>query len=248
MNFDNVIGVRKDKTIYRDNGKCIKVFNNEYSEEDVLNEALNQARIEHTGLNIPKVLEVTRIGDKWAIVSEFISGKTLAQLMEEEPDKKDFYFEMFVDLQILVQSKSCPRLNRLNDKMDMKISMTDLDAVTRYDLHARLENIPRHNKVCHGDFNPSNVILTEEGTPYIIDWSHVTQGNAAADVARTYLLFVLKDEKETAEKYLTMFCEKTNTEKEYVLKWLPIVAASQSVKGNEKERELLLSMVKDPQY
>lgn len=248
MNFDNVIGVRKDKTIYRDNGKCIKVFNNEYSEEDVLNEALNQARIEHTGLNIPKVLEVTRIGDKWAIVSEFINGKTLAQLMEEEPDKKDFYFEMFVDLQILVQSKSCPRLNRLNDKMDMKISMTDLDAVTRYDLHARLENIPRHNKVCHGDFNPSNVILTEEGTPYIIDWSHVTQGNAAADVARTYLLFVLKDEKETAEKYLTMFCEKTNTEKEYVLKWLPIVAASQSVKGNEKERELLLSMVKDPQY
>lgn len=248
MNFDNVIGVRKDKTIYRDNGKCIKVFNNEYSEEDVLNEALNQARIEHTGLNIPKVLEVTRIGDKWAIVSEFIDGKTLAQLMEEEPDKKDFYFEMFVDLQILVQSKTCPRLNRLNDKMDMKISMTDLDAVTRYDLHARLENISRHNKVCHGDFNPSNVILTEEGTPYIIDWSHVTQGNAAADVARTYLLFVLKDEKETAEKYLTMFCEKTNTEKEYVLKWLPIVAASQSVKGNEKERELLLSMVKDPQY
>lgn len=248
MNFDNVIGVRKDKTIYRDNGKCIKVFNNEYSEEDVLNEALNQARIEHTGLNIPKVLEVTRIGDKWAIVSEFIDGKTLAQLMEEEPDKKDFYFEMFVDLQILVQSKTCPRLNRLNDKMDMKISMTDLDAVTRYDLHARLENISRHNKVCHGDFNPSNVILTEEGTPYILDWSHVTQGNAAADVARTYLLFVLKDEKETAEKYLTMFCEKTNTEKEYVLKWLPIVAASQSVKGNEKERELLLSMVKDPQY
>lgn len=248
MNFDNVIGVRKDKTIYRDNGKCIKVFNNEYSEEDVLNEALNQARIEHTGLNIPKVLEVTRIGEKWAIVSEFIDGKTLAQLMEEEPDKKDFYFEMFVDLQILVQSKSCPRLNRLNDKMDMKISMTNLDAVTRYDLHARLENIPRHNKVCHGDFNPSNVILTEEGIPYIIDWSHVTQGNAAADVARTYLLFVLKDEKETAEKYLTMFCEKTNTEKEYVLKWLPIVAASQSVKGNEKERELLLSMVKDPQY
>lgn len=248
MNFDNVIGVRKDKTIYRDNGKCIKVFNNEYSEEDVLNEALNQARIEHTGLNIPKILEVTRIGDKWAIVSEFIDGKTLAQLMEEEPEKKDTYFEMFVDLQILVQSKTCPRLNRLNDKMDMKIRMTDLDAVTRYDLHARLENISRHNKVCHGDFNPSNVILTEDGTLYIIDWSHVTQGNAAADVARTYLLFILNDEKETAEKYLTMFCEKTNTEKEYILKWLPIVAASQSVKGNEKERELLLSMVKDPQY
>ena len=30
--------------------------------------------------------------------------------------------------------------------------------------------------------NPIEVIY---GTPYIIDWSHVTQGNASADVART---------------------------------------------------------------
>ena len=250
MNLDRVIGVRNDKTIYRDNGKCIKVFNKEYSEEDVLNEALNQARIEHTGLNIPKILEVTRIGDKWAIVSEYIKGKTLSQLMEEEEDekKKEEYFEMFVDLQILVQSKTCPRLNKLKDKMNMKISMTDLDAVTRYDLHAKLEDITRHNKVCHGDFNPSNIIITEDGTPYILDWSHVTQGNASADAARTYLLFLLKNDKETAEKYLDMFCEKTNTEKKYILKWMPIVAAAQSVKGNEKEREILLSMVKETEY
>ena len=43
-------------------------------------------------------------------------------------------------------------------------------------LHTRLESMPKHNKVCHGDFNPSNVIITDDGTPYIIDWSHATQG------------------------------------------------------------------------
>ena len=72
MNLDRVIAVRNNKTIYRDGDRCIKVFNSEYSKADVLNEALNQARIEETGLNIPRVLEVTMIEGKWAIVTEFI--------------------------------------------------------------------------------------------------------------------------------------------------------------------------------
>ena len=243
MELDRVISVRNAKTIYRDGDKCIKVFNEDYSKADVLNEALNQARIEETGLNIPKILEVTKINGKWAIVSEYIKGKTLAQLMQENPEKKDEYLEMLVNLQILVHSKTCPLLNKLKDKMNRKISAAELDATTRCDLHTRLDGMPKHNKVCHGDFNPSNIIIAEDGTPYIIDWSHATQGNASADVARTYLLFWLNGDIDGAKKYLELFCEKSNTAKQYVQKWMPIVAASQSVKGNEKEREFLLSWV-----
>ena len=243
MKLDKVIAVRNNKTIYRDGDKCIKVFDENYSKADVLNEALNQARIEETGLNIPKILEVTMIEGKWAIVSEFIKGKTLSQLMEENEDKKDEYLELLVNLQLEVHSKKSPLLNKLKDKMNRKISESNLDATTRYDLHTRLEGVPKHNKVCHGDFNPSNIIITDDGTAYILDWSHATQGNASADVARTYLLFCLAGDTEGAEKYLDLFCKKSDTAKQYVQKWMPIVAASQSVKGNEKEREFLLSWV-----
>ena len=248
MTLDRVIAVRNAKTVYRNGDLCVKVFNEEFSKADVLNEALNQARIEETGLNIPKIHEVTKIDGKWAIVSDFISGKTLQQLMDEDPDKKDEYLEMFVDLQLEVLSKTCPLLNKLKDKMNRKISLAELDATTRYDLHTRLNGMPKHNKVCHGDFNPSNIIIAEDGTPYIIDWSHATQGNGAADAARTYLLFWLKGDIETAKKYLEMFCEKSDTAKQYVQKWMPIVAASQSVKGNEQEREFLLSWVNVVEY
>lgn len=243
MKLDRVIAVRNNKTVYRDGDRCIKVFHEEYSKADILNEALNQARIEETGLNIPKVLEVTMIEGKWAIVSEFIKGKTLAQLMEEHPEKKEEYTELLVDLQMSVHAKTCPLLNKLKDKMSRKIAETDLDATTRYDLHTRLEAMPKHNKVCHGDFNPSNIIVTESGVPYILDWSHATQGNASADVARTYLLFWLNGDISGAELYLDTFCKKSGTAKQYVQKWMPIVAASQSVKGNEKEREFLMSWV-----
>ena len=248
MKLDRVIAVRTGKTVYRDGDKTIKVFDEDYKKSDVLNEALNQARVEETGLNIPKVIVVTKVDGKWAIVTEYIKGKTLAQLMEENPDKFDEYLELFVDLQISVHEKKCPLLNKLKDKMNRKITEADLDATTRYELHTRLEGMPKHNKVCHGDFNPSNIIINEEGVPYIIDWSHATQGNASADVARTYLLFWLKGDIEGAKKYLDLFCKKSDTAKQYIQKWLPIVAASQSVKGNEKEREFLLSWVNVVDY
>ena len=243
MKPENIIAKRPNKTIFRDGNRCIKLFDAEFSKADILNEALNQARVEETGLNIPKIQEVTVVEGKWAIVTEFIEGKTLAQLMEENPDKQDLYLEQFVDLQLKVHAEVCPMLNSLKDKMNRKISASSLDATTRYELHTRLESMPKHKKVCHGDFNPSNVIITEDGSAYILDWSHATQGNASADAARTYLLFMLNGKEELAKKYLKLFCKKSNTAMQYVQKWMPIVAASQSVKGNAHEREFLLSWI-----
>ena len=243
MKLDKIIAVRTGKTVYKDGDRVIKVFENGYSKADILNEALNQARIEETGLNIPKILGVTTEDGKWAIISEYISGKTLSQLMEESPDKADEYLERFVDIQMEIHSKKAPLLTKLKDKMNRKINQADIDATTRYDLHTRLEGMPRHNKVCHGDFNPSNIIITDDGSPYIIDWAHATQGNASADVARTYLLFWLDGNIEGAKKYMELFCKKSDTARQYIEKWLPIVAASQSVKGNTEEREFLLSWV-----
>lgn len=240
MNLEKVIAVRTDKTVYRDGDLAIKVFDENYSKSDILNEALNQARVEETGLNIPKVLEVTKVDGKWAIVSEYIEGKTLARLMEENPDKKDEYLNLFVDLQLKMHEKKAPLLNKLKDKMNRKISETSLDATARYELHMRLDGMPKHTKLCHGDYNPSNIIIKEDGTAYILDWSHATQGNASADAARTYLLFWIAGDITTADKYLDLFCKKSDTAKQYVQQWLPIVAASQLVKGKPKEREFLM--------
>ncbi len=248
MKLEKIIAVRTTKTVYRDNDKTIKVFNEDYSKADILNEALNQARVEETSLNIPKVLEVTKIDNKWAIVSEYIEGKTLAQLMEEDKSRFYEYLERFVDIQMEMHSKQVPLLNKLKDKMNRKISETSLDATTRYDLHTRLEAMPKGTKLCHGDFNPSNIIITKNDVPYIIDWSHATMGNASADVARTYLLFWLSGDIDGAEKYLNLFCKKSDTAKQYVQKWIPIVAASQSVKGKPEEREFLLHWVNVVEY
>ena len=142
-----------------------------------------------------------------------------------------------------IQSKRSPLLTKLKDKMNRKISQSGLDATTRYDLHTRLNAMHDHIKVCHGDFNPSNVIVDKDGRLYVIDWSHATQGNGSADAARTYLLFKLDGKDDWAELYLKMFCDMNDVAKQYVSQWLPIVAASQLVKQNPQEKEFLMRWV-----
>ena len=61
MKLDTVIAKRPDKTIYRDGDKTVKVFNESYSKANVLNEALNQSRVEETSLKIPKLYEVAKV-------------------------------------------------------------------------------------------------------------------------------------------------------------------------------------------
>ena len=88
-----------EKTSYREGDTRVKVFGHGYLKSDILNEALNQARVEETGLRIPKLLEVRKADGKWAIVTEFVEGETLQSMMEQHPDKMHNYMEQFVLLQ-----------------------------------------------------------------------------------------------------------------------------------------------------
>lgn len=248
MSKEQLILEESGKKIFREGDKLVKLFDKEYSKADILNEALNQARVEETDLNIPKIQAVSVVDGKWSITMDYIDGITLEQLMNEHPEKLDEYLELFVDIQLNIHSKRVPLLNFLIEKMNRKISAADLDATTRYELHTRLNGMKRHIKLCHGDYNPSNVIITADGTPYVIDWAHATQGNAAADVARTYLLFYLQGKQDVAEKYIKLFCKKADTAIQYVQKWIPIVAASRLVKAPEEEKEFLMRWIDVVEY
>ena len=89
MKLDTIIATPDKKVVYRDGDYAIKVFDESYKKSDVLNEALNTARVEETGLAIPQLIDVQQIDGKWAIITEYIPGKTLAQLMAEENDEAD---------------------------------------------------------------------------------------------------------------------------------------------------------------
>lgn len=238
MKLDQVLATRVNKTIYRHEDTAIKVFEKGYPKSLILNEALNQSLVEETGLQIPKIRYVGNINDCWSITMDYIPGQTLDQIIKENPEKSDELLEMFVDLQIEMHTRTSPLLNKLKDKLVRKIqSIEDLDATTKYELLMRLDSMPKHTKLCHGDFLPSNIIINDAGA-YIIDWSHATQGNASGDVATTYLKMKLYY-PDLADPYIRLFCKKSDTALQYVQKWLPIVAAQQLLTASNEEKDFL---------
>lgn len=234
---------RPYKEVYKCGDSIVKVFEKKHPKSAVFNEALNTVRVEESGLDIPHLKEVTEIDGKWAIVIEYKEGKTLEELMNADTKNTEKYMEEFVTLQLDVHNRTAPMLNKLKDKLAAQInSIKELDATARYELLTRLDSMPKHNKLCHGDFNPSNVIVGKDHKKTVVDWAHATQGNASADAAMTYLLLALKSQ-ELAELYLKIFCQKTDTAKQYVQQWLPIVAAAQLTKDNELEKEFLMKWI-----
>lgn len=241
----DIIAERKTKTVYKDNDTVVKLFIKDYSKADILNEALIHSRVEeNTKLNIPKLLEVKKYGSRWALTTEYVEGKTLTALMIEHPEKQDEYLEKFVKLQLEVLGNTVPLLNRIKDKFRRKLTDTDLiDENIKYELLQRLEGMKNHTKLCHGDFNPSNIIVKPNGDCYILDWSHATVGNASADAARTFLIFSLHANEQLANKYLELFSNISEIPKSNIQRWIPIVAATQLTKGVETEQEFLRNWI-----
>ena len=238
----NVLLERTDKVVTRDKDTVLKIFGPSYKVSAVLNEAMNEARAAETGLPVARVLEVLKVRDQWCIRREWVEGKTLAETMAA--DKKNLlrYLKEFVAIQCEIFSKTSERMGNLAEKLDKQISASVLPKETRYDLHMRLQSMPRGKALCHGDFNPTNVIITPNGEWRVIDWSHVRLGDPLADVARTYLLFWLSGHVAAAEKYMVIACDALKAKISDVQKWLPIVAAAESSKEqlSAKNHELLL--------
>ena len=138
---------RSYKEVYKLDNTIVKLFSETHPKAAVFNEALNTARVEETGLNIPKVISVHEVKGKWALTIELKEGKTLEQLMQENPEKTEDYMEQFVELQLSMHAKKAPKLKKLKDKLNRQINgLKIIDATTRYELLTRLESMPKHGR------------------------------------------------------------------------------------------------------
>ncbi len=152
-----------------------------------------------------------------------------------------------VEYQVAFNKRSNPLLLKLKDKLARQIKELDIHANIKYELSSRLEELPKHNKLCHGDYCPDNIIVSTDENNNItditaVDWVHATQGNASADVANTYLTIKLKM-KILQKSILQNSVKRPIQKKRYVDKWMPIVAAARLTRKNEEEKELLESMI-----
>ena len=103
----------KTVDVYESGDLAVKVFKPDAPTTVVFYEAFMDSKVEETGLNVPKIKEVELIDGKWAIATDLIKGKTLAQIMQEEPENCDGYLDDMVELQLEIHSKKVTGISKL---------------------------------------------------------------------------------------------------------------------------------------
>ena len=222
---ENVINTRRNNRIIKHNDAVYKVFNEGYSKEDVFAEAFFTSKIEGLKVGAPSIEQVTTINGQWAFMYPDIYGESLYTLMMNNPDKLDEYMDKLIKIQTNIHSKKCPYLPIQKQKLTDYINSAHLDRYLKLDLLDMLNSSPKHKKLCH----------------------HASQGNASADVARTYL-WMLINMPDYAENYLERFCNETNTSSKYVHNWIPIVAAARCAKNIPEEVKILNGLISVMEY
>lgn len=245
MNLE-LINTRRNNKIYSDGDSTFKIFNQGYDKRLVFLESFITAEVEAAGVKVCPIDEVTNNDGQWCFQSKLIKGKSLFDLIEENPDNIETYLDKMVEVHTSIHKFRCPKLPFQKQKLTDYIQAADLDNDMKIDLIDMLNSCPKHNKLVHGNFTPHNIIVSQDGD-YIIDWNHAGQGSASADVAQTYIWMQMNMPKY-AELYLKKFCDATNTSSRYVHNWIPIVAAARLAKKNPGEEELLNSLISVIEY
>lgn len=245
MNLE-LVNERRNNSIYTDGNNTYKIFNKNYKKTDVFLESFITSMVETTGINVPSIEEVSVMDGKWYFKSSIIKGTTLFSMIQSDPDNSDKYLDKMIEIQTSIHKNRLDKLPFQKEKFADYIKFSNLDKNLKIDLIDMLNTCPRHRKLCHGNLTPHNIIINE-GDVCVLDWNHASQGNASADVARTYLWMKI-NMPDLAESYLDKFCEATSTSKRYVQNWIPIVAAARIAKNNPEEIKILKSFISVVEY
>lgn len=247
MNPDRIIALRATLTVFRDGDRCLKVFGEEYSQSSVLCEAFNAAYAAEAGVRTPRILEVTEVGGKRAIVSEYIKGKTLAALAAEQGDTGDC-IARFAAAQAYVNSLAAPGLRSEKDIAAEGILRSGLPRDTVEALLAMNEAFPEGDRLLHGTPEMSNIIIDNTDNLYIIDWARASKGSPEADAARAYVLTSRLQGAGAAEEYLAQRCKAGDVSARGILKRLPVAAAAMLCLCGEHEREALKAFINTSEF
>ena len=222
-----------------------------------------EARIAHAvhaaGVPSPAAGEIVEANGRRGLIYERIEGTSILQEMNARPWTLLNHARSLAELQVEINQKSIPGLPTYKDRLHYDISNTQhLEAGLQEKVLALLETLPERPNLCHGDYHPGNIMLTQKG-PVVIDWMTACSGSPWADVARTSLLLTIGPKaagklvspiirmviKLYHRAYLNRYHALVpNTEKE-ANHWMPVIAAARLNEEILPEQEALIKMIKE---
>ena len=222
------------------------------------NEAKVAQAVVAAGIPTPAALEVLEVNGRRGIVYERVTGISMLQDMNVRPWTGFRHARALAELQAKINTLSVPGLYSYREGLANAIRRAPhLSDDLRASVLNLLPTLPNDNRLCHGDFHPGNIMLTDKG-PLVIDWMTACLGSPWADFTRTSLLMVIGAQAAPeqvhplvrlviklfhriyARRYLELLPDAQN-ERE---KWIPILAAARLEERIEPETRSLVELVR----
>lgn len=174
-----------------EDGYVLKLFHDWFSLEDIEYELKIARAVHASGVKSPAVWKLVQAHGRNGLVYERVRGESMLTMFQRKPWMAFTYARMLAALH--AQMHACVfKADFPNQRRKIKNKIKNADALPvllKASLLRSLESLPDDDKVCHGDFHPANVLLTETDST-IIDWIDAASGNPLADVARTSIILL----------------------------------------------------------
>lgn len=224
-----------------ESGKILKLYRKGLPDRLCLEEfSITKSVYERLQIS-PEPFETVRIDGRAGAVYEQIQGETMIKSIALKPWTYKKYACMLAQCHARIQIPVDFNLPTVKEKLKKDIKATNLlsDAEKRQ-LYRYIASLPNGNSLCHFDFHPGNVMVSD-GQCRVIDWMTACIGNPLSDTARTVLLLNFAEipkapfwvnllakaiQKKICKSYLSEYLKLTGAEFAEIQKWeLPLAAA-----------------------
>ncbi len=250
-----------------DNGRVLRLFREGASRAYALRELEISRAIHEAGLPSPAVYPaktedgLIEVGNRIGFIMDRVDGPSMLRVLTAKPWKMVQFSRVFARLHHMVHATTATGLPAQRERLYHVIDRIaeDIGANTAAQIHTAVDALPDGNAVCHGDFHPDNILMSEQG-PVIIDWGPATSGNPAGDVAWTIHLFrhggtppgmslfqrlVLNVFRQIFLCiYLRAYLKESTMSRAFVKQWEPPIAALRLGDGIPEERKYLLQTIR----
>jgi uncharacterized protein (TIGR02172 family) len=168
-------------------GKIIKLTRPDFPALLADQEWVNARIAWQAGARAPQPIEILDVAGRRGVVFERVAGPTMLQCILRSPFRIRAYARQLASLQVELHQITAPALPSQHQRVVWTLEhSTFVPEHLKAAAYRLLEKLPDRDTICHGDFHPVNILLTEGG-PVIIDWEGCMHGSPAADVAATCL-------------------------------------------------------------
>ena len=179
------------------NNKVIKLAKSNTDISSLQREYKNNLIVWKMGLSVPKPFEVVEYNHRPGIIFERVDGESIKErlfkIIIREINKnnpENDWTDVRVTARLLseLHQFSNDEIRPQRDFLKRQIRSVDyLSEDEKDDVISLLDRLPEKNKICHGDPNPNNILISS-GKPVFIDWNDTTIGNPESDVAEYVLV------------------------------------------------------------